>query len=61
MYAEDYRDESLAREDYAALGEGAAACAGCQAPRCLAACPFGLPVPTLTGRTHRRLAGGSGS
>jgi len=55
MYAEDYEDESLARGDYAALGDGAAACVGCEHQRCAGACPFGLSIPDLTAPTHLRL------
>jgi predicted aldo/keto reductase-like oxidoreductase len=53
MYAEDYGDPALGREAYAALGRPGAACAECPAPTC--ACPFGLPVATLTRRTNRLL------
>ncbi|MBW2373923.1 MAG: hypothetical protein JRF70_15445, partial [Deltaproteobacteria bacterium] len=53
MYAEDYGDPALGRETYAALGRPGAACAECPAPTC--ACPFGLPVATLTRRTDRLL------
>jgi predicted aldo/keto reductase-like oxidoreductase len=58
MYAEDYADLELARSDYAALAEAASACVGCTHRACLDACPFGLAIPELTARTHRRLAGG---
>ncbi len=57
MYAEDYEDLALAREDYARLGEAAAPCASCSHQRCLDACPSGIPIAELTRRTHRRLAG----
>jgi hypothetical protein len=50
MYAEDYGDAALGRETYAALAQPAAACAQCPAPTC--ACPFGLPVASLTRRAH---------
>jgi predicted aldo/keto reductase-like oxidoreductase len=56
MYAEDYGDEALAREDYAALGAAASACVGCSHRACTGACPFGLAIPELTSRTHLRLA-----
>jgi len=48
MYAVDYRDQALALEDYARLGAGASACLGCLHQACLVACPFDLPIPTLT-------------
>jgi predicted aldo/keto reductase-like oxidoreductase len=57
MYAEDYEDPELARGDYAALGAAASACVGCSHRACSSACPFGLPIPELTTRTHRHLAG----
>ena len=55
MYDEDYGDREMARADYAKLGGAdAAACVSCSAP-CANACPFGVPIPELTRRTHRRL------
>ena len=59
MYAEDYGDLELAREDYARLGVAASPCAGCEHQSCLSACPHGLDVPALTGRTHRLLGDSS--
>jgi len=59
MYAEDYRDAPLARAEYAALGAGASACVSCSHQACRDACPFGLAIPELTGRTHRTLAPGA--
>jgi predicted aldo/keto reductase-like oxidoreductase len=56
MYVEDYGDEQLARGDYAALGDAAGACVGCAHQACTGACPFGLAIPELASRTHRRLA-----
>jgi predicted aldo/keto reductase-like oxidoreductase len=56
MYGADYGDLPLARETYAALGAGAAACAGCVATPCLAACPHGLDVAALARAAHQRLA-----
>jgi uncharacterized protein len=55
MYAEDYGDTALAREDYAKLGRAAAACVGCAHQSCAGACPYGLDVSTLTAHTHRIL------
>ncbi len=55
MYAEDYADVELAREDYAKLGSGAAACDGCAHQSCLGACPHGIDIGALTARTHRVL------
>jgi predicted aldo/keto reductase-like oxidoreductase len=61
MYAEDYADVPLALGDYDALGDGAAACVGCAHQRCADACPYGLPIPELTVRTHRRLGAAGGA
>jgi predicted aldo/keto reductase-like oxidoreductase len=58
MYATDYQDLDLARDDYAKLGAGAAACASCAQPPCLGACPNGLEIPSLVRSTHRMLAVG---
>jgi len=56
MYAVDYGDEALARNDYAALGEGASPCVTCRHEACRGACPFGLPIAALTRDTANRLA-----
>jgi len=50
MYAEDYGDPELAREEHARLGRPAAACAGCSHQACAGACPFGLDLPALACR-----------
>ena len=55
MYAVDYRDQALALEDYAKLGQGAGACLTCAHQACLGACPYGLPIPTLTRDAATRL------
>jgi predicted aldo/keto reductase-like oxidoreductase len=54
MYARDYGDPELAREEYARLGAGAEACLACAQRSC--ACPFGVPIPELGPATHRLLA-----
>ncbi len=56
MYADDYGDPELARESYAALGSGAAACVGCAHQSCAGACPHGIDIASLTARAHRVLA-----
>jgi predicted aldo/keto reductase-like oxidoreductase len=56
MYAADYRDPELAREDYARLGAPASACLSCAEQSCLGSCPVGLEIATLTRQTHRWLA-----
>lgn len=62
MYAEDYEDTELARADYAGLGRGGAeACLQCSGAPCAQACPFGIPIASLTRRTGRALGlGGAG-
>jgi predicted aldo/keto reductase-like oxidoreductase len=55
MYAVDYGDAEHAREEYAALGAGAAACLGCAQRACAGACPHGLPLDALVPETHDRL------
>jgi predicted aldo/keto reductase-like oxidoreductase len=59
MYAADYGDVPLGRSAYARIENGAAACAECADPRCLAACPYGVAIPELTRSTPGVLAGRS--
>jgi len=56
MYAEDYGAPELARAEYAALGRGADACAGCAHRACTGACPHGIDIASLTAHTHGILA-----
>jgi hypothetical protein len=56
MYAEDYGDLALARQDYATLGTGASPCLSCAHRACSGACPHGLDLPALTQRAHRAIA-----
>jgi len=56
MYAVDYRDDVLARTEYAALGEGASACLTCAHRLCLGACPLGVPIAELTRDAASRLS-----
>jgi hypothetical protein len=56
MYAEDYGDARLARDEYALLGSGAAPCLSCVAKPCQGACSHGLPIERLLAPTHRRLS-----
>ena len=58
MYALDYGDMELAREDYARLDAGAAACLSCAKQNCLGRCPIGLVIPEQTKQTHRLLGRG---
>ena len=56
MYAVDYRDDVLARTEYAALGAGANACLTCAHRPCLGACPLGVPIAELTRDAAARLS-----
>ena len=60
MYAEDYQDMRLARNEYAMLGAGATACLTCPHQACMGACSYGLPVEKLLAPTHRMLTSGRG-
>ena len=55
MYAVDYGDLRMAREQYAAIGVNAGACVTCTAKPCAGACPHGLKIDALTAPTHRLL------
>jgi len=63
MYARDYGDLRKARDEYALLGAGAAACLTCTAKPCTGACPHGIATDQLGGATHLALAddGGAGA
>jgi uncharacterized protein len=56
MYAVDYGDLRLARDEYALLAADAAACLTCSAKPCAGACPHGLAIDAMTAPTHRMLA-----
>jgi hypothetical protein len=56
MYAVDYGDLELARDEYARLRAGAAPCLSCSGQPCRGACPHGLPIQQLAAPTHRLLA-----
>jgi uncharacterized protein len=57
MYAVDYGDMRLARDEYAMLGAGSAvACLSCDAKPCAGACPHGLKIDEFAPATHRMLA-----
>jgi predicted aldo/keto reductase-like oxidoreductase len=55
MYAVDYRDTELARDDYAKLGAGASPCLACTGAPCAGACPNGLPIAGFARDAARRL------
>jgi len=56
MYAVDYGDLRMAREEYRTITSNAAACLTCSAKPCAGACPHGLPIADLTAPTHRLLS-----
>jgi predicted aldo/keto reductase-like oxidoreductase len=55
MYDVDYGDRALARYEYAALGEGAAACVDCKTQACMGICPIGVPIAEYTRDALKRL------
>lgn len=48
MYAVDYGDLRLARDEYRALGSAAQACIGCATQSCLGGCPAQVPIARFT-------------
>jgi predicted aldo/keto reductase-like oxidoreductase len=56
MYAVDYGDLRMARDEYAILANNAQACLSCSAKPCAGACPHGLKIDELTAPTHRLLS-----
>ena len=55
MYARDYGDMRLARDEYAMLATNAAACLTCDAKPCAGACPHGIATDALLAPAHRML------
>lgn len=56
MYAVDYQDLEFARDEYAQLGAGAAACLSCDGKPCQSACTHGLNIAKMCGPTHIMLS-----
>ena len=56
MYAVDYQDAALARDEYALLTVNAAACLSCDGQPCANACTHGIPIDRFCAPTHRLLA-----
>jgi uncharacterized protein len=56
MYAVDYRDLRMARDEYAMITRNAEACLSCSAKPCAGACPHGVQIDALTAPTHRLLS-----
>ena len=55
MYAVDYGDLTLARTEYAQLGDGASPCLTCTAKPCQGACAHGVPIERFVVDAHRLL------
>ncbi len=55
MYATDYGNLELAREDYGKLGSAASACVDCSGQPCADACPYGVPIPAFSKDAARTL------
>lgn len=55
MYAHDYGDLRLARDEYAMLATNASACLSCDAKPCAGACPHGIATDALLAPAHRLL------
>jgi uncharacterized protein len=56
MYALDYGDLRMARDEYSMIVVNAAACLSCGARPCAGVCPHGLRIDSLTAPTHRLLS-----
>ena len=56
MYAVDYGDLRMARDEYLMIDRNAQACLSCTAKPCASACPHGLKIDSLTAPTHRLLS-----
>jgi predicted aldo/keto reductase-like oxidoreductase len=55
MYAHDYGDIRLARDEYAMLSTNASACLTCDAKPCAGSCPHGIATEVLLAPAHRLL------
>lgn len=56
MYAVDYGDVQMAREEYAMLDTNASACMSCSGEPCRNACTYDLNIASLCDSTHELLA-----
>jgi predicted aldo/keto reductase-like oxidoreductase len=56
MYAVDYGDLRMARDEYSMIAHNAEACLSCSAKPCAGACPHGLKIDMLTAPTHSLLS-----
>ena len=55
MYAVDYQDVDMARDEYARFAINAKACLTCSGAPCANACTFGVDIASLCAPTHRML------
>ncbi len=55
MYATDYGDFSIARQEYARLESNASPCLNCDGSPCRDACTYDIPIADLCGPTHQML------
>jgi uncharacterized protein len=58
MYAVDYGDLRMARDEYSMIARNAEACLSCSAKPCAGACPHGLKIDALTAPAHHLLTAG---
>jgi len=56
MYATDYQDVELARDEYTKIETNASACLDCSGEPCRNACSHGIKIDEFCGPTHRMLA-----
>lgn len=56
MYATDYGDVSIAKQEYARLDTNASPCLSCDGSPCRDACTYEIPVADLCGPTHTLLS-----
>lgn len=56
MYALDYGDTSIAKQEYARLENNASACLSCDGSPCRDACTYEIPIADLCGPTHSMLS-----
>ena len=55
MYATDYKDLQLAKEEYSKIAINGLACLSCSGDPCKHACTYGIDIATLCAPTHRML------
>jgi len=61
MYAVDYGDLRLARDEYATVNANAQACIDCGARPCAGACPHGIAIDSILGPAHAMLTASAGA